>query len=84
MKNNKGVENKPEGLRSFGIFLSSAPSLIFRLGCWFLNFKRKAKKGGRVFQKELIKQGIDKPTAEVLTEIYLKPSELRQYMTFLR
>jgi len=84
MRNKKGVENRPDGFRSLGIVISSAPSLIFRVGCWFLKFKREAKKGGRIFQKELIKHGFDKETAEIFKEIYLKPSELKQYITLLR
>lgn len=84
MRHKKGVENKPDGFRSLGVVISSAPSLIFRVGCWFLKFKRNAKKGGRIFQKELIKQGVDKDTAKVFKEIYLQPSQLKQYISLLR
>lgn len=83
MKEVRGVGNT-NGLRFMGVIISSAPSLIFRGGCWFLKFKRQANKGARVFRKELLRQGFDKTNADALTDLYLKPSSLKQYMTFLR
>ena len=54
--------------------------LVFKLGIVYLRFKRKAKRAGKVFQKELIKNGIDKETAKLLTEDYLRSSRvLRQF-----
>lgn len=70
--------------RVFGIILPSLPSLMFRFGGVFLRFKRDSKKGGRVFQKELINQGLDKTTAAELTEIYLDGGDLLKYMQYLR
>ena len=46
-------------IRFFGIMIPSFPSLMFRLGGTFLRFKRDAKKAGKIFRKELIKQGIE-------------------------
>lgn len=84
MKEKKGVENKSNGFRLIGYVLSSTPSLVFKAGCWFLKFKHQANKGGRVFRNELLKNGFDKTSANELTDIYLKPSDLGQYITFLR
>ncbi len=75
---------KGEGFRIFGILLPSLPSLVFKLGGTFLKFKREAKKAGCAFRKELLKQGINTTTAEELTEIYLEPSDIRQYMRYFR
>lgn len=78
-------ENRnPNPVRLFGMILPSLPSLMFRFGGTFLRFKREAKKGGRIFQKELIKQGLDKATAAELTEIYLEGGNLLQYMQYFR
>ena len=84
MKQTRGADNNSNDLRFMGVIISSAPSLIFRAGCWFLKFKRQANKGARVFKKELLKQGFDKTNADLLTDIYLKPSSLKQYMTFFQ
>jgi len=63
-------------IKFFGILLPSLPSLMFRFGGTFLRFKRNAKKAGKVFRKELIKEGLDKQTASELTDIYLEGSDL--------
>jgi len=59
------------GFRVLGALLPYLPSLMLRLGGSFLRLKRDAKKAGRTFQKELLRQGIDEGTAAELTEIYL-------------
>ncbi|KAA0002383.1 MAG: hypothetical protein FE048_03905 [Thermoplasmata archaeon] len=76
-------ERKIDNFRVFGMVLSSLPSLMFRLGKTFLKFKREAKKGGHIFQKELIAQGLDTEKAAELTEIYLESSNLKQYIMLL-
>jgi len=72
------------GFRLFGMVLPSLTPLMFKLGGVYLKFKRDAKKGGHVFQKELIKQGLDTTTAAELTEIYLEGSNLNQYLQLFR
>ncbi len=72
------------GFRIFGALLPYLPSLILRLGGSLLRLKRDAKKAGLTFQKELLRQGIDEVTAAELTEIYLEPSSIKQYMSFFR
>ena len=68
--------NSSEPIKLFGLILPSLPSLMIRFGGVYLRFKRNAKKGGNIFQKELIKQGLDKETAQQLTKIYLDGSNL--------
>ena len=68
----------------FGVIIPSLPSLMIRFGGLFLRFKREAKKGGRIFQRELINQGIDKKTAMELTEVYLQGSNLLQLVRNLQ
>ena len=68
--------NSSEPIKLFGLILPSLPSLMIRFGGVYLRFKRNAKKGGHIFQKELIKQGLDKETAQQLTQIYLDGSNL--------
>jgi hypothetical protein len=82
--------NKNEEMRNadpikwFGMIISVTPSLLIRSGGAFLRFKRQAKKGGKVFKKELINQGFDKKTASELTGIYLDGSHLIQSMIKIR
>lgn len=57
-------------------------SLAFKLGLVYLRFKRQAKKAGKVFEKELIRNGIDKNTARLLKEEYLKSSRILRSFDF--
>ena len=75
---------REDGLHHFGSVLPYLPSLMFKFGKLFLRFKRDAKKGGSIFCKELIDQGIDPTTAEELTRIYLESSNIFRYMDFLK
>jgi hypothetical protein len=80
MSKNREIKREERPFNLFGIMLPSLPSLIVRLGGTFLRFKRDAKKAGKIFRKELIKQGFDKKTAAELTEIYLEGSNLTKIM----
>ena len=71
-------------VKLFGIILPSFPYLMLKFGGLFLRFKREAKKGGRIFQKELMNQGLDKSTAAELTEIYLEGSNLLRCIQYFR
>jgi hypothetical protein len=75
---NEERERRP--IKIFRILLPSLPSLMFRFSGTFLRFKKDAQKAGKVFKKELVKQGIDKHTAEELTEIYMEGSHIRNYI----
>jgi len=67
-------------IKIFGILLPSLPSLIFRFGGTFLRYKKSAQRAGKVFKKELIKQGLDKETADELTEEYLEASHFSNFI----
>lgn len=84
MVKNTEDQGSAGGFRVLGVLLPYLPSLMLRLGGSFLRLKRDAKKAGRTFQKELLRQGIDEGTAAELTEIYLEPSSIKQYMGLFR
>jgi len=52
------------------------PIILLKSGTAWLSFKRQAKKGGKAFQKELVRQGIDKETALQFTQDYTSGSNL--------
>jgi hypothetical protein len=82
IKMNKKIKDEREvsPIKLFVIMLPSMPSLMIKISRTFLSFKRNANKAGRVFKKELIKQGIDKQTAIELTEVYMQGSHIRKYI----
>ena len=82
-KDNKD-EMEVDGIRLFGMLLPKMPSLMFRLSGTLIRFKSQANKAGKVFKKELVKQGIDKETAEELKGIYMEGSHIRQYLINVR
>lgn len=56
------------------------PSIMLKLGFVFVKFKRRARKGGYAFKKELLNQGMDPKIASKLTDIYMQSSNLRGYL----
>ena len=84
MQKNVKEEGKVHPIKIFGMALPSLPLLIFRFSRIFLRFKREAKKAGKVFRKELVKQGLDKQTASELTELYMKSSEMKNFIQTFR
>lgn len=72
------------GIKLFGMLLPKMPFLMFRLSGTLIRFKSQANKAGRVFKKELVKQGIDEETAEELKEIYMEGSHIGQYIMNMR
>ena len=76
-ENNENWERRP--MKLFGILLPSLPSLTIRLGATFLRFKKNAQKAEKVFRKELISQGLDKQTANDLTEKYMEGSKIQRF-----
>jgi hypothetical protein len=80
MSENIEIKREAHPFKIFGMMIPALPSLMFRLGRTFLKFKRNAKKAGKVFKKELIKQGFDKETAEGLTNKYLEGSDISKYI----
>jgi hypothetical protein len=83
---NKDIKDEREvgTIKLFGMLLPKMPSLMFRLSGTLLRFKSQANNAGRVFKKELVKQGIDEETAEDLKEIYMQGSHIRQYLMNMR
>ncbi len=83
---NESKKSKKDKIRSpREIAFKTAPHIIplaFKLGLVYLGFKRKAKKAGKIFKKELISNGIDKNTAKLLTEEYLKTSHFLRGFDF--
>ena len=82
MSENQNRKDVP--IKYFGFILPHLPTLLFRSAGSLLRFKRKAKKGAKVFHKELIDQGIDESTASELTTLYLDGSNLFQVFKNLR
>jgi len=79
------LEKQDEGvMKIFGRLLPFLPKLLFRFGITFLRFKRGANKAGKVFRKELIRQGLDKRTASELTGLYMKGSEIKNFLQTFR
>lgn len=72
------------GMKKFGVLLPFLPKLLFKFSIAFLRFKKVAKKAGKIFEKELMEQGLDKQTASELTQIYMKGSEIRNYIQTFR
>jgi len=72
----KAEEKRNVNSELFGIILPLIPNLLLKSGWAFLRFKMDAKRGGSIFQKELMNQGLDKTIAAKLTDIYLEGSNL--------
>jgi len=67
-------------MKLIGMMIPLIPSLMFRLTGTIIQFKSRANKAGKVFKNELIKQGIDRETADELTLIYMESSHIRKYI----
>ena len=67
-------------MKLLGMMIPLIPSLMFRLTGTIIQFKSRANKAGKVFKNELIKQGIDRETADELTLIYMESSHIRKYI----
>jgi len=83
---NKKVEEtrKSNSSELFGAILPFLPTLLLKSGWAFLRFKMEAKRGGDIFQKELMNQGLDKTTATRITEIYLEGSNVFKSLVKMR
>lgn len=71
-----------EGIRLAGKLLPSLFPLVLKLGKTYLRFKKDAQKAGKIFEKELRANGIDKETAKAMTEIYLNSSRILRAFDF--
>jgi hypothetical protein len=79
-ENAKDGRKEVNPIKIFGMMIPLIPSLMFRLTAIFIRFKSDANKAGKIFKKELIKQGIDKETASELTGRYMESSHIRRYI----
>lgn len=61
-------------MKLVGIVISRLPSLLLRSGGELLRFRSKARKAAKIFHHELLDQGVDKGTADHLTQFYLDGS----------
>jgi hypothetical protein len=77
-------ETKRNPIKILGILIPLLPSLILRFAGEFIRFKSRAQKAGRIFQDELLRQGLDKTTAERLTSFYLEGSDPVRLLQALR
>jgi hypothetical protein len=78
----KSKDQRGEGIRLAGVLIPSLLPLVFKLGTTYLRFKKDAQKAGKIFQKELRANGIDKETAQEMTEIYLNSSRILKAFDF--
>jgi len=83
---NKKLEDKrkSDSIELFGAIIPFLPTLLLKSGWAFLRFKMEAKRGGDIFQKELINQGLDKTIAARITGIYLEGSNIFQSIVKIR
>ena len=56
--------------------MANLPIILLKSGTAWLSFKRQAKKGNKIFHKELLSQGIDEETAKLFTQQYIDGSNL--------
>jgi len=77
-------EAKRNPVKIIGLLIPLIPSLILRFAGEFIRFKSRAQKAGRIFQDELLRQGLDKTTAERLTAFYLEGNEPFKLLQALR
>jgi hypothetical protein len=77
-------EAKRNPVKIIGVLIPLLPSLILRFAGEFIRFKSRAQKAGRIFQDELLQQGLDKTTAERLTAFYLEGSDPLKLLQALR
>jgi uncharacterized protein YajQ (UPF0234 family) len=73
-KSNEEIVHDPVQL--IARIMAALPVILIKSGTAWLSFKRQAKKGGNAFQKELLKQGVDRTTAKRFTQQYTDGSNL--------
>jgi hypothetical protein len=78
----KKAERNP--LKIVGFLILMFPSLVFRFGGEALRFKSKAHRAGRIYRKELVRQGLDKSMATQLTTFYQEGSDPFKLLKVLR
>jgi hypothetical protein len=75
-KNVKDGKEESSPIKIVGMMIPLLPSLMFRLTGTFIRFKSDATNAGKIFKKELIRQGIDTQTASLFTKQYVDGSNI--------
>lgn len=77
-KDRARVESEKKGAKGNSVILAFVYGipLAIKLGFTYLGFKRRAKKAGKIFKRQLIEDGVDPKTADILTEDYLATSHI--------
>jgi len=75
-----GSNQKDFLLKMIGTAIISSPRLLFSFGGSYLRFRGQAKKAGRRFEDTLLHYGVDEHSARLLTEQYVKASDIKSYL----
>ena len=81
-KKNKNSGNRSGMVNFIIMMLPRVLGLGFKLGLFYLGLKRKAKKAGKLFEKELLAAGINKKMAKQLKEEYMATSHILHQFKF--
>ena len=73
---NRQKDNVHDPVQIMARIMTLLPYIILKSGTAWLSFKRQAKKGNKIFYKELIDQGVDKQIAKQFTQQYIDGSNL--------
>jgi hypothetical protein len=74
--NNNQKNNVHDPVQLIARIMANLPVIILKSGTAWLSFKLQAKKGNKIFHKELLNQGIDEETAKLFTQQYIDGSNL--------
>jgi len=75
MKNNQKNDTY-DPVQLVARIMANLPIILLKSGTAWLSFKRQAKKGNKIFHKELLSQGIDEETAKLFTQQYIDGSNI--------
>ena len=73
-------KNQNDVVKIIAYVIPSLPTLLLKLGLFYLRFKGMASKAGKIFKEELMDNGVDEQTAEQFTQEYLKSSHVAHLM----
>ena len=73
---NRQKNNAHDPVQIMARIMTLLPYIILKSGTAWLSFKIQAKKGNKIFFKELINQGVDRETAKQFTQQYIDGSNL--------
>lgn len=76
MNKESNVWNKANIPKILGVVLPSLPAFSLRFGLLYLRYKKKSQRAKKIFQNELIRQGIDREIAKYLTKEYQESSNI--------